>query len=550
MSIIGFLITRLKLSGDFVEELYGTFVASGDSMKAEILMRGIDRSLMELRSATEKKNVEKIIKLSSEILDSEKSMKSYLKGVKGKIRDERSKKYLGSVEEKVRDWDVTLNVLVEQIKKDNFPGIIRATNKARKNIKEYIKMSDLLRMQAGYIADESHKVMRESIKSTFITSGIGALILVFFTVLISLFIYRNISRSLSFFREVFSQGTSGDLLARYPVDNKARDEINHLGKLFNGFMDQVSGVIRETINTSNELGVSSEELSATTESFSDNTQSQAASSEEITATMEEISAGIENVSDNTQYQYDKLNELILEMNSLSEIIHEMDAKIADTQGMSGNISVLAQSGGKSLQLMNRSMSTIYDSSNKVRDIIGIINDISDRINLLSLNAAIEAARAGEAGRGFAVVADEISKLADQTASSISDIDSLIRVNKDEIDMGMKNVNDTIESISSIINGVESIGEMMNRIFQGMEQQKATNESVNRSAGELKVRSEEVRTATSEQKNAVNEVMKSITNINEMNQSIASGSEQITASTSRLATMAENLKNLVNFFKFR
>ena len=90
--------------------------------------------------------------------------------------------------------------------------------------------------------------------------------------------------------------------------------------------------------------------------------------------------------------------------------------------------------------------------------------------------------------------------------------------------------------------------MMNQIFENMKKQQATNDSVNRSADELKVRSDEVKNATREQKNAVREVMKSITTINELNQSSAAGAEEITGSTSKLASMAENLKERVAFFK--
>jgi methyl-accepting chemotaxis protein len=106
--------------------------------------------------------------------------------------------------------------------------------------------------------------------------------------------------------------------------------------------------------------------------------------------------------------------------------------------------------------MDDGMKKIGASSGEMTGIVEIINSISDQINLLSLNAAIEAARAGDAGRGFAVVADAISKLADQTATSIKDIDGLIRANTEEIERGISNARTTIETISGIIEGVESI----------------------------------------------------------------------------------------------
>jgi methyl-accepting chemotaxis protein len=396
-----------------------------------------------------------------------------------------------------------------------------------------------------YITDE---YIRTTLSDFLWQTIIQTLIIIIF---LSLMTYQTLNiflnKPLSSFKSIFEKGASGDLEARYPVNEKKKDEINELGIFLNQFIDEVRGVIEEVLEASNEMSVSSEELSATLTSFSSNSQTQAAASEEITATMEEISAGVDNVSDNTQYQFDKFNEFIKIMEMLSSIITEMDKMIASAQELSKNISERADSGNKSLNLMNKSMSTITESSGKVSDIINIIDDISNQINLLSLNAAIEAARAGEAGRGFAVVADEISKLAEQTASSIKDIDSHIKNNNEEIASGTKNSQDTFESIMQIIKGVDSINNMMKTISSNMEKQKSTNEIVNTSTDELKTKSDEVRTATKEQQNAVSEIMKSITNINDVIQASSAGAEEMTANATGVALIAEKLRSKVSFF---
>ena len=393
----------------------------------------------------------------------------------------------------------------------------------------------------NYIKEKLNGFLWQTIIQTLlliiILSGITYVIVNFF-----------LNKPLLSFKGIFQKGAEGDLEARYQTDESKRDEINELGIFFNRFIDEVKSVIGEVVDASSEMSASSEELSATISTFSNNLQNQAASSEELTATMEEISAGIDNVSSNTQFQFDKLSDFINRINELSTTINKMAEMITKAQALSKDISERAEAGNQSLNLMNNSMTMITESSTKVTDIIGIIDDISTRINLLALNAAIEAARAGEAGRGFAVVADEISKLADQTATSISDIDSLIKKNNEEINSGMKNSVDTFESITQIITGVDSINNMMDTIFINMEKQQGTNAIVNESANELKIRSDEVRSATKEQQNAVSETMKSITNINDIIQASAAGAEEMTANASRLAAVADSLKSKVDFFK--
>ncbi|MBP7603637.1 MAG: hypothetical protein KBA15_06890 [Spirochaetes bacterium] len=311
--------------------------------------------------------------------------------------------------------------------------------------------------------------------------------------------------------------------------------------------ETTDSLLRSVQDIASSLAESSERMSATASSFSDNAQSQAASAEEITSTIEEISAGVENVAEGVGRQYAMVANLLSGIRELSGTVAEMSERIRESAGHAGEISGRSAEGGRSLSAMSEGMKNIMKSSRDMNGIIGIINDIADQINLLSLNAAIEAARAGDAGRGFAVVADEISKLADRTASSIKEISTLIGMNEREIGKGIANAEDVMALMNGIVSGIEGIGARMGDILEYLARQVQTSGRVEKDAESLRAVSDEIRTAAEEQKVAASEITRSISIINEIAQSNADGAGQIADGARSLAGVAETLKGKVTSF---
>jgi len=285
-------------------------------------------------------------------------------------------------------------------------------------------------------------------------------------------------------------------------------------------------------------------MSSKSDLFSNNTQEQASSIEEISATIEEVSSGIDSVAGIAVVQDERIISMTDTLGKLSEVITLMDGAIEESLAETGDIARKAQDGERAILNMETNIEKIRDRSHEMKDIVNIINDISDQINLLSLNAAIEAARAGEAGRGFAVVADEISKLADKTASSLKDIEGLIRTNESETSEGMGGIKRAVDTIRTIISGVNSINSRIQSVAAYKDVQLETGRIVNDGTENLRQRSHEIAVAMSEQKNAINEIINNISGINEIALSNTRGAEDLNTDSQDLVTMVKDFQNII------
>ncbi|MCU0848867.1 MAG: methyl-accepting chemotaxis protein [Spirochaetes bacterium] len=325
-----------------------------------------------------------------------------------------------------------------------------------------------------------------------------------------------------------------------PVPMLTKGEIGSISQYINKLSDSLRSYEDQNALLHTELVDLTKNLSESADSLSDSSKEQAASVEEVSATSEEISSSMENVAGLAVEQFGLLDKLTGRMADLSSIVAKSAGMIRSLLDMALDITSTANRGREILDSMLETMKSVSESSGKMTDIVGIINDISDKINLLSLNASIEAARAGEAGRGFAVVADEVSKLADMTANSIKDIDSLIRNNDNDIRKGMGNVESTVDTIGTIIELVTAISGKIDDIFGQIQKQQSINDVVNGEAGEIKGKSDIIRVSMEEHKMAIEEITKSIMHLNEMTQQNARSASILSDNTVLVDKLATGL----------
>ncbi len=211
-------------------------------------------------------------------------------------------------------------------------------------------------------------------------------------------------------------------------------------------------------------------LSTMFTSFIDNARLIDESSDNVTNTATQMEKTTTSIADSANQEVNLLNmsrNLILDITSS---VHETTRNILDLQKIATEAEKETELVTESIAKVDNSMSMIQESGIQIEDIIGVITDISNRTNLLSLNASIEAAKAGDYGKGFAVVADEVGKLAEQSSTSMVEIQELIETSTHNIQEGTRVIQDTRKVLQTIIKMVQQISQMTNQVASILEEQ--------------------------------------------------------------------------------
>ncbi|TLS51533.1 methyl-accepting chemotaxis protein [Paenibacillus antri] len=277
----------------------------------------------------------------------------------------------------------------------------------------------------------------------------------------------------------------GDLTRRLPDTGK--DEIGQLAKSFNSMLSSYQAIIRNIIDSSREVSGASQEISASTEEIASGNQEQSAAALQINELFKELNASMETIASNTEHAAEIAGKT-------SEIARE------------GGIIIQKTSDG--MNELCRQINILESDSDKIGEIVEVIDEIADQTNLLALNAAIEAARAGDHGRGFAVVADEVRKLAERSSDATKEIAGIIRSMQNNMKQSVKATEQTAayteqsgQAFGSIVGMVENTSARVLEIAAAAEEQTAQSGNILNAIETIAAASEEAAAASQEVANA-------------------------------------------------
>jgi methyl-accepting chemotaxis protein len=289
---------------------------------------------------------------------------------------------------------------------------------------------------------------------------------------------------------VLERVAGGDLTVS--VETRSRDEVGRVAEATRQMVERLRTVLSQVETAASQVATASQQLSAAADQLSSGAQEQASSLEETAASLEEITGTAKQNADNASQA------------------SQLAAGSRDT----------AEKGGQVVTAAVEAMGAVTQASRRIADIITTIDEIAFQTNLLALNAAVEAARAGEQGRGFGVVAAEVRNLAQRSATAAKEIKALIQDSVAKVETGSELVNKSGQTLQEIVTSVKRVSDII----------------------------AEIAAASQEQSTGIDQVNKAVAQMDQVVQTNAAQTEELSSTSQALAAQAEQLRVLLGQFR--
>ncbi len=347
----------------------------------------------------------------------------------------------------------------------------------------------LLQLQIDVAAQEFRKAeaLQVTVEAVMVIATIVAGVL---GAVLSVLITRSITGPLSQALRVAQRVAQGDLGSH--ITTSGKDEIAGLLRALGTMNVSLARIVAEVRQASDSIATGSAQIATGNADLSQRTEEQASNLEETAASMEQLTATVKQNADTAR--------------QASSIAH--------------GASMAATRGGEMMGQVVVTMQEITGSSQKIADIIAVIDGIAFQTNILALNAAVEAARAGEQGRGFAVVAGEVRTLAQRSSSAAKEIKELISASVERVEAGSTLVAQAGHSVDEIVQQVRRVTDLIS----------------------------EITAASQEQASGISQVGEAVQQLDQVTQQNAALVEESAAAADSLKHQAARLAELVRVFK--
>ena len=462
MALLGILIIfigargvlALQTSNNVLKDVYSNSMVSMKAIyEAQIQIDRARLSLDRVALSPEAANVPETLRKAQEFIDgNEKYWKSYLALPFG----EGEKALADQVE-------ATRQALI----KDGLQAAIKALNSKDKAEIDRLMLSEVTRLFRLYV-DASEKLSTYQLKSTeeqyaesqsaYQRSMTLAIVTIVVGIVLAgasgVFLLRAVMQPLDQARSHFHAMAGGNL--SNPIEVGRKDEMGEMMEGLQQMQERLAGTVRSVREGSDAIATASSEIAAGNLDLSRRTEQQAANLEETASSLEELTSTVKQNSDNAR----QANALAMSASDIAVKGGELVTRVIDTMG------------------------SITESSDKIADIIGVIDGIAFQTNILALNAAVEAARAGEQGRGFAVVATEVRNLAQRSAAAAKDIKALITDSVEKVGSGSALVNEAGATMNEIVTSVRRVTDIISEISSAGREQEIGIEQINTAVAEM------------------------------------------------------------------
>jgi len=295
------------------------------------------------------------------------------------------------------------------------------------------------------------------------------------------------------FNRVVDAASNGDFSARIET-SYADPELANLARSINGLignvgtsLDETASVLSSLANTDLRVRMTGSykgafatlqsDTNALADTLTSIMHSLRTAITSMRAATSEIVVGTNDLSERTTKQAATIEETTAAIEQLAATVLENADRARDANANAQKVRSVGEEGGAVMARANDAMERITQSSSKISNIIGLIDDIAFQTNLLALNASVEAARAGDAGQGFAVVAVEVRRLAQSAAKASSDVKTLVDASAGEVDEGTKLVAEAAAKLEAMMESARANNELMEGIARNSREQASAIEEV-------------------------------------------------------------------------